>query len=288
MLVVRTVAELCEEMARREGPIGLVPTMGALHAGHLALVERAKDECETVVMSIFVNPAQFNDARDLATYPRDEERDLETAAEAGVDVVFLPDPVEMYPRGYATNIVVSGPVAETLEGAKRGRSHFDGVATVVAKLMIASAADAAYFGQKDAQQIIVVQRMVTDLGLPVRVVACPIVRDADGLALSSRNVHLSDEERARALAIPRSLNAIADAVAGGEIDARTLAARALDVLAEAEVLVEYIAFVDPDSLEPVDEIEREVLVAFAGSVGTTRLLDNIVIGPGSGTGEKSR
>lgn len=288
MLVVRTVEGLRAELARRGGPIGLVPTMGALHAGHLALAERARAECQTVVLSVFVNPTQFDDARDLAAYPRDEERDLALAEGAGVDVVFAPAPAEMYPPGHATSVVVAGPVAETLEGARRGRGHFDGVATVVAKLMIASSADVAYFGQKDAQQVVVVRRMVADLGLGVRVVACPIVRDADGLALSSRNARLSPEERARALAIPRSLDAVAAAAAAGVSDVGALAARARDVLSGSGVRVEYIAFVDPASLEPVADVQAEVLVAVAGAVGGTRLLDNTVIGPGRGAGERGR
>ncbi|MGP3533623.1 pantoate--beta-alanine ligase [Microbacterium sp. RD1] len=281
MIVARTVAALRDVLReRRVGSIGLVPTMGALHEGHLSLVRAARGESDTVVMSIFVNPTQFNEASDLAAYPRTEERDLELAAAGGVDVVFAPDAAEIYPAGFATTVSVTGVVAESLEGAERGRGHFDGVATVVSKLLLAALPDSAYFGAKDAQQVAVVRRMVADLGIPVRIVVCPTSRDDDGLARSSRNARLSPGDRARALAIPRALAEVTDAVASGVCDPRALRARAESVLAHAEIQPEYVAFVDPGTFEPVASVADATLVAIAARVGDVRLIDNTVLTPG--------
>jgi pantoate--beta-alanine ligase len=279
--VVRTIADLRNALRdRRSGRIGLVPTMGALHEGHLTLVRAARTDNDTVVMSIFVNPTQFTEQADLAAYPRTEERDVALAAEAGVDVVFAPDPAEMYPAGFSTTVSVTGPVAETLEGAQRGRAHFDGVATVVTKLLLAALPDAAYFGAKDAQQVAVLRRLTADLNVPVELVVCPTSRDDDGLARSSRNARLSPDERARALAIPRALQAVMDAAAAGIRDSRALRDRALDVLAEGMIALEYVAFVDPETFEPVPLVDRPTLVAIAARVGATRLIDNTVIDAG--------
>lgn len=281
VIVVRTVADLRAALRdRRGGSIGLVPTMGALHEGHLTLVRAARADNDTVVMSIFVNPAQFTEQADLAAYPRTEERDVALAEEAGVDVVFAPDAGEMYPDGFSTTVSVTGSVAETLEGAQRGRAHFDGVATVVTKLLLAALPDAAYFGAKDAQQVAVLRRLTADLNVPVELVVCPTSRDDDGLARSSRNARLSPDERARALAIPRALQAVTDAAASGIRDSRALRDRALDVLAEGMIALEYVAFVDPETFEPVPQVDRPTLVAIAARVGATRLIDNTVIDAG--------
>jgi pantoate--beta-alanine ligase len=279
MIVVRTVAELRAALApRRNGTIGFVPTMGALHEGHATLLRAARAADDAVVMSIFVNPTQFNEQADLAAYPRTEAADLALAESEGVDVVFAPDAAEMYPAGFATTVSVTGPIAETLEGAERGRGHFDGVATVVTKLLLAALPDRAYFGAKDAQQVAVIRRFVADLGLPVEIVVCPTSRDADGLARSSRNTRLSAGERSRALAIARALDAVKDAAAQGIADTGALRARAVAVLEAAGIRSEYLAFVDPETFAPAAVVEGPVLVAIAARVGSTRLIDNIVIG----------
>lgn len=280
MIVARTVADLRAALrGRRGGRIGMVPTMGALHEGHATLLRAARAADDTVVLSIFVNPTQFNEQADLAAYPRTEEADLELAAAEGVDVVFAPDAGEMYPPGFATTVSVTGPIAETLEGAERGRAHFDGVATVVTKLLLAALPDTAYFGAKDAQQVAVIRRLVADLGIPVKVAVCPTSRDDDGLARSSRNTRLSSDERARALAISRALQEVTDAAARGFADTEALRARALATLAAAGIHPEYVAFVDPETFAPVTRIEAPVLVAIAARVGSTRLIDNTVVVP---------
>ena len=280
MIVVRTVADLRSVLReRRGGSIGFVPTMGALHEGHATLLRAARSTDDTVVMSVFVNPTQFNEQSDLAAYPRTEGADLALAEAEGVDVVFAPDAAEVYPDGFATTVSVSGPVAETLEGAERGRAHFDGVATVVTKLLLAALPDNAYFGAKDAQQVAVIRRLVADLGIPVRLVVCPTSRDADGLARSSRNTRLSPDERARALAIPRALREVTDASARGLADPEALRAGALATLAAAGIHPEYVALVDPVTFAPVMRVEAPVLVAIAARVGSTRLIDNTVVVP---------
>ncbi|MBW9111158.1 pantoate--beta-alanine ligase [Microbacterium ureisolvens] len=279
MIVVRTVADLRAALReRRGGSIALVPTMGALHEGHATLLRAARRTDDTVVMTIFVNPAQFNEKSDLAAYPRTEEADLALADSEGVDVVFAPDVSEVYPEGFATTVSVSGPIAETLEGAERGRAHFDGVATVVTKLLLAALPDHAYFGAKDAQQVAVIRRFVADLGIPVDLVICPTSRDADGLARSSRNTRLSPDERARALAIPHALQEVTDAVAAGTADTDALRSRALKTLGAAGIRPEYVAFVDPITFAPAAVVDEPVLVAIAARVGSTRLIDNTVLG----------
>ncbi|MFG6279577.1 pantoate--beta-alanine ligase [Microbacterium sp. 5K110] len=279
--IVRTVAELRDVLApRRADGVGFVPTMGALHEGHLSLLRAARNANGTVVLSIFVNPTQFGESADLDAYPRTEAADVALAAEAGVDVVFAPSVSEMYPTGFATTVTVGGAITGTLEGAERGRSHFDGVATVVAKLLLAVQPDRAYFGAKDAQQVVVVRRMVTDLGIPVEIVARPTSRDADGLARSSRNTRLSPADRALATAIPRGLRAAQDAFARGIRDSRILRDAVRNELTAAGLDPEYVEIVDADSLEPITEIERRALLALAVRVGQVRLIDNVALVPG--------
>lgn len=277
--VTRTAAGLRDALAaaRRAGrSVGFVPTMGALHDGHRSLIERARAEHDVVVVSVFVNPTQFDDAADLAAYPRVEERDAEIAFAAGADVLFVPDVAEVYPDGFATTVVVRGPLTETLEGAGRGTGHFDGVTTVVAKLLAMVAPDAAYFGRKDAQQAAVVRRMARDLNLPCAIVTCPIVRDADGLALSSRNARLSPAERERALALSRALTEVASDIASGGLTTGADASRAgLALLRAGGADPEYFAVADPESLAPVDEIAGDVLLLTAARVGDVRLIDNL-------------
>jgi pantoate--beta-alanine ligase len=280
MRTVRTVSELRAAVAHARGngaaPVGLVPTMGALHQGHLALVRAAREENGFVVVSLFVNPKQFDEDSDLAAYPRDEHRDATAAAMAGADLLFAPPPEVVYPPGFATTVSVAG-VTAPLEGAERGRGHFDGVATVVTKLLNMVGPDAAYFGQKDAQQLAVIRRLVADLDMPVRIEAVPTVRDHDGLALSSRNVHLRGGDRERAVALHRALHAAEDAIAGGERDAPAIRTAALAAMTDFGVEPEYLELVSPETFEPVTTVNGRVLVAVAARVGGTRLIDNALI-----------
>jgi pantoate--beta-alanine ligase len=279
MRTVRTIAEVRAAVAgaRAEGhEVGLVPTMGALHEGHLALVRRAAETTGFVVVSLFVNPAQFDEAADLDAYPRDEERDAALAAEAGADVLFAPAVDEVYPPGFSTTVSVGG-VTEPMEGAVRGAGHFDGVATVVTKLFNMVGPDVAFFGQKDAQQLVVIRRFVRDLDIPVRIEAVPTVREADGLALSSRNVHLRDGDRERAVALSRALRAAEKAAAAGERDAAALRAAALGAMEPFGVEPEYLELVSPETLAPVAVLDGDVLVAVAARVGETRLIDNTLL-----------
>jgi pantoate--beta-alanine ligase len=279
MRTVRSVAELRGHLtdARRAGrTIGLVPTMGAFHDGHLSLMRRAREACEVVVVSLFVNPAQFNEAADLEVYPRDEASDAAQAEDEGVDYLFAPEVAEVYPAGFATSVAVRG-LTEGLEGAHRGHGHFDGVTTVVSKLLNMVGPDVAYFGQKDAQQAAVVRRLVRDLNFPVRIEVCPTVRAEDGLALSSRNVLLSGAERAQATALYRALQAVQAAVTAGERDPEAAAAAGHVELAAARIEPEYLAIVAADTMEPVTSIDGDVLVAVAARVGSVRLIDNVPI-----------
>ena len=281
MNVIRTVAELRAELVapRRAGRrIGLVPTMGAFHEGHLSLMRRARRDCDVVVVSLFVNPAQFNDAGDLDAYPRDPDRDAKLAAEIGVDYLFAPEVDEVYPPGFATTVSVGG-VTETLEGVHRGRAHFDGVTTIVTKLFNMVGPDVAYFGQKDAQQAVVIRRLVRDLDIPVAIEVCATVREVDGLAMSSRNVHLSPADRARATALHRALLATQDAVSAGERDPGAARGRALAELAAAGIEPEYVELVSADTLAPLHRIAGDVLAVLAAPVGGTRLIDNQPIRP---------
>jgi pantoate--beta-alanine ligase len=250
--------------------------MGALHEGHLSLVRHARATCDEVVVSLFVNPAQFDDAGDLAAYPRDAERDAALAAEAGADLLFAPSPDEVYPPGFATTVHVEGLTA-TLEGAHRGIAHFDGVTTVVTKLLNMVAPDVAFFGQKDAQQALVLGRLVRDLDLPVRIEVRPTVREHDGLALSSRNVHLEGADRERALALRDALRAAEAAVQSGERDAGALRETALRAMHEHGVEPDYLELVSTDDLSPVARVDGQALLAVAARVGTTRLIDNTIL-----------
>ncbi|HEV3387768.1 MAG TPA: pantoate--beta-alanine ligase [Solirubrobacteraceae bacterium] len=283
MKVVRTVAELRADLfePRRAGRrIGLVPTMGAFHDGHLSLMRRARQDCAVVVVSLFVNPTQFNDPADLNGYPRDPERDGALAAEIGVDYLFVPSSEEVYPPGFATTVSVRG-VTDTLEGAHRGRAHFDGVATMVTKLFNMVSPDVAYFGQKDAQQAVVIQQFVRDLNLPVAIEICPTVREPDGLAMSSRNVHLSPADRVRATVLHRALAVVRDAVSTGERDPAAARDLALAELARAEIEPDYLELVSADTMAPLERIDREALAVLAAPVGGTRLIDNEPIHPSS-------
>ncbi len=289
MRIVRTKAELREllEGERRDGrSIGLVPTMGYLHEGHRSLLEAARERCDIVVMSLFVNPAQFRPGEDLAAYPRDEQRDAELAEAVGVDYVFAPDAAEIYPDGYTTSVIVEG-LSEVLCGdpGRRGIEHFRGVTTVVAKLLNIVSPDVAFFGQKDAQQAIVIRRMVRDLDFGVRIDVLPTVREPDGLALSSRNVYLSADERDRAPAINRALERIREialaAGPGGDVDGALAEAR--EILAEARIEPEYLEARDAETLEPIGIFNgRPVLVAIAAPLGKARLIDNVMIEPQQG------
>jgi pantoate--beta-alanine ligase len=266
--------------ARREGrTIGLVPTMGFLHEGHLSLLRAARTECDVVVMSLFVNPAQFGPGEDLDSYPRDERRDLELAAGEGVDLVYAPPVEEVYPEGFATRVEVTG-LTEVLCGdpARRGAEHFRGVTTVVAKLLNGVQPDVAYFGQKDAQQVAAIRRMVRDLDFPVRVEALPTVREADGLAMSSRNAYLDVAERERATALSRALRASEEKARGGSLAAALEAGRR--ELAAAGIEPEYFEARDAESLQPVAELNgRPVLIAVAARIGRARLIDNVTVWP---------
>jgi pantoate--beta-alanine ligase len=281
--LIRAKAELRAALApaRREGrSIGLVPTMGYLHEGHLSLLRAARAECDLVVMSLFVNPAQFGPDEDLDRYPRDEERDLRLAGEAGVDFVYAPPAEAVYPEGFAAHVEVGGDLTAVLDGdpSRRGPEHFRGVTTVVAKLFNAAQPDVAYFGQKDAQQVAVIRRMVADLDIPVRVEVLPIVREADGLAMSSRNAYLDPQAREQATALSRALRAAETTVAAGGLSAALDAARA--ELRAAGVEPEYLEARDAESLTPVAEPNgRPVLIAVAAQVGGARLIDNILIRP---------
>jgi pantoate--beta-alanine ligase len=282
MRTIRAIAELRRLLApeRRAGRgIGLVPTMGYYHDGHLSLMRRARSENDVVVVSLFVNPAQFGPGEDFEAYPRDEERDRRLAEAEGVDLLFAPPVEEVYPDGFATTVSVR-ELTDTLEGdtAQRGRGHFEGVTTVVTKLFNMVGPDVAYFGQKDAQQALVIRKLVRDLDIPVRIEVCPTIRDADGLALSSRNAYLSPEERERALALSRALRAAEAAVAGGTRDAAAVVAAARDELDRAGLEPDYLQLRSATDLSPVERVNGSTLLAVAARVGRARLIDNAILG----------
>jgi len=275
MQTLRTIAEVraaVHATRERGGTVGLVPTMGAFHDGHLSLMRAARAAHDLVVVSLFVNPTQFGPGEDLAAYPRDEQSDASLAEGAGTDILFAPPVDEVYPDGFATSIHVSG-ITDVLCGATRP-GHFDGVATVVTKLFGIVAPDAAYFGQKDAQQILVVRRVVRDLDLPVQVVACPIVRERDGLAMSSRNAYLDAASRQRATALNRALGAAEAAVAAGHTTAAEVLGAARAELATSGIDPEYLELRSPDDLAEVDAVAPAALLAVAARVGAARLIDN--------------
>jgi pantoate--beta-alanine ligase len=275
--VVRTRADLRRELASAMRPVGLVPTMGWLHDGHRSLMQRARAESGTTVVTIFVNPRQFGDPKDLEQYPRNEGRDLAICESEGVDLVFAPPVEEVYPPGFDTTVRM-GRIAEPLEGAARP-GHFDGVATVVAVLFDLVRAERAYFGQKDAQQVLVVRRMALDLAIPTDVVACPTVREPDGLAMSSRNVHLAPEERAAAPVLRRALLAARASWEAGERSADAVRQSMQDVLsAEPLALPDYVSVADAGTLQELDRIDGPALVSLAVRFGSTRLIDNEPLG----------
>ena len=283
MIVVDSIRELRTALApgRAAGRrLGLVPTMGAFHEGHLSLMRHALANCDEVVVSLFVNPTQFNEASDLAAYPREQHADAERAGELGVDWLFAPPVREMYPAGFATTISVAG-VTEPLEGASRGPGHFQGVATIVCKLLNIVGADVAYFGAKDAQQLAVIRRLVADLAIPTEIAALATVRDPDGLALSSRNALLTPIDRRRAPVLHRALTTIADAATGGERDPERALAPGRALLDDAGIDLEYLQLVDPATMLELTTLDRDALAVIAARFGAVRLIDNapVPLGP---------
>ncbi|WP_425466113.1 pantoate--beta-alanine ligase [Ostreiculturibacter nitratireducens] len=278
MMIVRSVAELRAKVAawrRAEEIVGVVPTMGALHAGHLSLVEAAKGACDRVIVTIFVNPKQFNNPEDLAKYPRTEERDAELLDPHGVDVVFAPPASEVYPDGFATKVSVAG-LGDPLCGAHRP-GHFDGVATVVTKLFGMTNADRAFFGEKDWQQLQIVRRLVKDLNLPVEITGCPTLRDPDGVAMSSRNGRLSPEDRAKACVLPRAMQDAAAAIASGGTAAEALATARTAILEAGFAEVEYLELRAAEDLAPLERPDRPARIFAAAWLGGVRLIDNIAV-----------
>ena len=288
MRTVRTVAELRRRLSpeRRAGRrIGLVPTMGHFHEGHLSLMRRAREDTDVVVVSLFVNPGQFSAGEDLDSYPRDEPEDARLAVSEGVDLLFAPSVEEVYPAGCETVVSVGG-LTDVLCGdaGRRGHGHFDAVATVVTKLFNMVGPDVAYFGQKDAQQALVIRRLVRDLDIPVSIEVCPTVRDPDGLALSSRNSYLTEAERERALALSRAMRAGREAVEKGELDARPVLAAAREELDRAGVEPEYLELRSAEDLSPVERVNGATLLAVAAHVGRARLIDStVLVSPAGGT-----
>src|SRR6202162_2034047 len=280
MKICATISEAraaCRDTRAGRKRLGLVPTMGALHEGHLSLVRAAKG-CDAVAVSIFVNPTQFGPTEDLSKYPRQFDRDSQLLEKEGIDILFAPSVDEIYPYGQVAWVLVEG-LSEKLDGRSRP-GHFRGVTTIVAKLFHILGPDAAFFGQKDAAQLAVIRRMVQDLNFRIEIVACPIVREPDGLAMSSRNAYLNREERGRALVLRRSLEQVQQEFQNGERIAAKLIAAAKEVFArEPQVALDYFEIVDPDTLDPVERISQKTLVAVAAYVGSTRLIDNTVLNP---------
>jgi pantoate--beta-alanine ligase len=291
MKICSTIAEAraaCRAARGSGKRLGLVPTMGALHEGHLSLVRAAKAQCESVAVSLFVNPTQFSPTEDLSKYPRQFDRDRQLLEKEGVDILFAPSVEEIYPPARASDgevrhddatwVSVEG-LSERLDGRSRP-GHFRGVTTIVAKLFHIVEPDVAFFGQKDAAQLAIIRRMVRDLNFPIEIVACPIVREPDGLAMSSRNAYLSADERARALVLHRALEQVQQKFQAGERSAATLIAAAKEVFAaQPEVVLDYCEIVNPDTLRPVEQISRKTLVAVAAYIGATRLIDNLILNP---------
>jgi pantoate--beta-alanine ligase len=278
MTICKTAAEMrAHRRARREGSrLGFVPTMGALHEGHLSLVRAAREHCDTVAVSVFVNPAQFAPHEDLDQYPRSLERDRELLSQEGVDLLFVPSNQEMYPPGSSTWVQVDG-LSDKLCGQSRP-GHFRGVTTVVAKLLHIVQPDCAFFGQKDAAQVAIIRRMVRDLHMPVEILSCPIVREADGLAMSSRNAYLDYEQRKAAPVLYRSLMRVQQDFSAGERNAARLIGAGKGTLsAEPSVRLDYFEIVDPQTLDPLAEVDKPALVVLAAFVGTTRLIDNLAL-----------
>ena len=277
LIVARTIDELRGALRAPAAPVGLVPTMGYLHEGHLSLVQAAKAQCPTVVVSIFVNPTQFGPNEDFEDYPRDEDRDLDLLADAGADIAFIPSVEEVYPPGDSTRVRVGG-LTEVLEGERRP-GHFEGVATVVSRLYLMVAPDRAYFGEKDAQQLAVLKRMTADMRFPIEVVGCPTVREPDGLALSSRNIYLTPEERRQAPALHAGLQAARAAFEDGVRDASALRARVRDhIAAQPLAEIDYISLADPETLAELEGLIRPpALLSLAVRFGAARLIDNVTL-----------
>jgi pantoate--beta-alanine ligase len=279
MKIVRAIADMRSSLAQlrlRGKSVGLVPTMGYFHQGHRSLMQRSKSTCDVTVVTLFVNPTQFNDPRDLEAYPRDEKNDAALAEGAGVDFLFVPDAREMYPEGFSTTVSIRG-ITETLEGAARGVGHFDGVATVVTKLFNITQPDVAFFGQKDAQQALVIRKLVRDLDMPVKIEVCPTVREADGLAMSSRNVHLDPADRPKALALRAGLEAAKQAILAGERRTSAVEQMGRETMVARGVIPEYFSAVPAGTLLSVERLEGEVLIAVAARVGDVRLIDNEIV-----------
>jgi pantoate--beta-alanine ligase len=275
--IVDTLASLREARARLEGPVGVVPTMGYLHAGHASLMERARAECRSVVVTLFVNPTQFGPNEDFQRYPRNFEADRALCERTGVDLLYAPTVDQVYPDGFDTSVDV-GAIARRWEGEHRP-GHFRGVATVVTKLFTSTQPDRAYFGQKDYQQLQVVKRLVRDLDLPVEVVGCPTIRESDGLALSSRNAYLTGDTRPQADAIHRGLTAAATAARAGERDVARLRGLVETEVLQADMRPDYVAIVDPVTLEPLEQLDRPARALVAARLGPVRLIDNLAIDP---------
>ena len=277
MKIARTIAEMKEIRRQLPEPVGFVPTMGYLHEGHLSLVRQARTECKSVIASIFVNPTQFGPNEDFASYPRNTERDLALLEKEGIDAVFMPQPEEMYPQSASSWIDVEG-ITDQLEGASRP-GHFRGVTTVVAKLFNITEPARAYFGQKDAQQALVIQKMVKDINMNLDVIVSPTVRESDGLAMSSRNVYLSPEERQSALVLWKSLNLAQKLWADGERDAGRIRQEMTSLLeSEPRAQIDYVSIADTGTLEELEQIYNSALVSMAVRIGKTRLIDNIILG----------
>jgi pantoate--beta-alanine ligase len=276
---IETIAGMksaCRAATRAGQSLGLVPTMGALHAGHLSLVRASKSQCDVTSVSIFVNPLQFGPTEDLDKYPRTLERDKALLSEHGVDFVYVPTVAEMYPPGAQTYVEVSD-LSSKLDGGSRP-GHFRGVSTVVCKLFEIVRPDRAFFGQKDAAQVALLRKMVRDLDMDVQIVVCPIVRESDGLAMSSRNAYLNPEQRKQGLVLSRSLQQVKTAVDAGEHDAAKLAEIGTQAIAsEPAAKLDYFAIINPDTLDPVDKVSKGTLIAVAAWVGTTRLIDNLIL-----------
>jgi pantoate--beta-alanine ligase len=273
--IVRSSEELTRAVAalKREGSIALVPTMGALHQGHMALVEEAKKRADRVIATIFVNPTQFGPGEDFARYPRREQGDVQMLEEAGCDLLWMPSVEDIYPKGFSTTVHVAG-VSERWEGEARP-CNFDGVATVVAKLLLAVMPGLAFFGEKDFQQLVVIRRMVADLAMPVEIVGVPTVREADGLALSSRNDYLSADERQRALALPRALETASAAILAGQPVQSALSEARQSLSGDGFSRIDYVALVDAETLEPVEARRGDTRLIAAAIIGKTRLIDNL-------------
>lgn len=279
MRIVTTHDELRAARAELSGPVGVVPTMGYLHAGHATLIDRACAECESVIVTLFVNPTQFGPHEDFERYPRDFDRDREICHDHGADLLYAPSVEQVYQPGFVTRIEV-GDLADRWEGASRP-GHFTGVATVVTKLLNSTSADRAYFGEKDFQQLQVIRRLVLDLDIPTEIVGCPTIRELDGLAMSSRNAYLTADERPRAATIHQGLSDAQSALASGTTSATDLCGVISSEIERGGLIVDYVAIVDPMSLRPIQKVDKEARALVAARLGRIRLIDNVRLNPPS-------